>query len=313
MLVWLTLLAVPAFGEGAAAYDRPPPGGIIGTLTSVGSDTLANLMTLWSEGFKRDHPGVNIQIQGSGSSTAPPALIEGTATFGPMSRRMNGREIEAFQRRYGYAPTAVPVAIDALAVYVHQDNPIQSLTLSQVDAVFSATRRCGAEREIRHWGELGLEGSWVHRNIQLFGRNSVSGTYGYFKEDALCGGDFRSSVNEQPGSASVVQAVSVSLNGMGYSGIGYRTASVRPVAIAPDVGEPPVAATQEEALSGAYPLTRFLYIYVNKAPTGALPVLEREFLRWILSPQGQSIVAKDGYMPLPKALAIEIAAGLGLE
>ena len=193
--------------------------GVSGNLSSVGSDTLANLMTLWAEEFKRQYPNVNIQIQAAGSSTAPPALTEGTANLGPMSRKMKDKEIEAFETRYGYKPTAIGVAIDALAVYVHKDNPIQGMTIQQVDSIFSSTRRCGGVSSIDTWGQLGLTGEWAARDIQMFGRNSVSGTYGYFKEEALCKGDFRNNVNEQPGSASVVQSVSTSVNGIGYSGI----------------------------------------------------------------------------------------------
>ena len=227
-----TLAAVASFTLAQYAWSAEiDPGlkdyeiasGVSGNLSSIGSDTLANLMTLWAEEFKRAYPNVNIQIQAAGSSTAPPALTEGTASFGPMSRKMKDKELEAFESRFGYKPTAVPVAIDALAVYVHKDNPIQGMSIAEVDAVFSSTRKCGADDDIANWGALGLPGAWASRDIQLFGRNSVSGTYGYFKGKALCKGDFKNTVNEQPGSASVVQSVSTSINGIGYSGIGYKT------------------------------------------------------------------------------------------
>lgn len=290
--------------------------GVYGNLSSVGSDTLANLMTLWAEEFKRLYPNINIQIQAAGSSTAPPALIEGTANFGPMSRKMKALEIEAFQKRYGYKPTAVPVAIDALAVFVNQDNPINGLTIPEVDAIFSATRRCGYATDITQWGQLKdkpeLDDAWKNRNIQLFGRNSVSGTYGYFKENALCEGDFKSSVNEQPGSASVVQSVAASLNGIGYSGIGYATTGVRAVPLAVAKGKPFVAATPENAVNGSYPLARFLYVYVNKHPNKPLSPVEREFLKMVLSQKGQKVVIKDGYIPLPAAVVERVRKKLGL-
>ncbi len=294
--------SVPARADGGV--DPQLPGytrvsGVSGNLSSAGSDTLANLMTLWTEAFKREYPSVNIQVQAAGSSTAPPALTEGTANFGPMSRRMKDKEIQAFESRYGYKPTAIRVALDALAVYVNKDNPIESLTIPQVDAVFSATRRCGLREDIRYWGQLGLSGGWAERPIQLYGRNSVSGTYGYFKKVALCSGDFRNTVNEQPGSASVVQAVTSSLNAIGYSGIGYKTSGVRAVPLAASAETQPVAATTEAALSGDYPLARYLYIYVNRRPGTPLPPLEREFLKLVLSRDGQQIVVKDGYIPLP--------------
>lgn len=297
------LLAGIAQAEDAGElpeYERVS--GVSGTLSSIGSDTLANLMTLWTEEFKREYPNVTIQVQAAGSSTAPPALTEGTASFGPMSRAMKDKEIEAFEKRHGYKPTAVRVAIDALAVYVHKDNPIESLTIPEVDAMFSVTRRCGAGAEISRWGDLGLSGSWTSRPIQLYGRNSVSGTYGYFKEAALCSGDFKNTVNEQPGSASVVQAVSTSLNGVGYSGIGYVTSGVKPVPLAQYADAPAVEPTPDNAVSGEYPLSRYLYIYVNKRPGTPLQPLEREFLKMVLSKSGQEVVGKDGYVPLSARL-----------
>ena len=293
-----TLLAVAA-GE-LSDYERVT--GISGNLSSIGSDTLANLMTLWTETFKRNYPSVNIQVQAAGSSTAPPALTEGTANFGPMSRAMKDKEIEAFESRFGYKPTAIRVAIDALAVYVHKDNPLDSLDIAQVDAAFSTTRRCGESASIDNWGDLGLEGSWAERPIQLYGRNSVSGTYGYFKKVALCSGDFKNSVNEQPGSASVVQAAASSLNGIGYSGIGYITSGVKALALSGGGGEP-VAATPENAMSGDYPLSRYLYVYINKKPNQPITPIEREFLKLVLSKEGQEIVQKDGYIPISAEVA----------
>ncbi len=308
------LIAVAALSVAmspASAEDKIDPAlpeytkasGVSGNISSMGSDTLNNLMTLWAEEFERVYPNVKIQIQGAGSSTAPPALTEGTANLGPMSRKMKDQELQAFEIRHGYKPLAVAVAIDALAVYVHKDNPIEGLTIPQVDAIFSATRRCGHPADIRSWGDVGLDGDWATRGIQLYGRNSVSGTYGYFKEHALCGGDFKNTVNEQPGSASVVQGVTKSLNSIGYSGIGYRTSGVRSVPLARAAGEPFVDATPANAISGAFPLARFLYIYVNKHPNQPLQPLEREFLRMVLSRTGQMVVVKDGYVPLPAVAA----------
>lgn len=273
--------------------------GVAGNLSSVGSDTLANLMTLWTEDFKRLYPNVNIQVQAAGSSTAPPALTEGTSNFGPMSRAMKDKEIQSFEAKYGYKPTGIRVAIDALAVFVHKDNPIKGLSLPEVDAIFSATRKCGHPNDITKWDQLGLSGSWNNKNIQLFGRNSVSGTYGYFKEHALCKGDFKNNVNEQPGSASVVQSVSASVNSIGYSGIGYKTSTVKALPIAEKEGGAFVEATEDNAISGEYPLSRYLYVYVNKAPNKPLTPMQLEFLKMVLSKTGQGAVEKDGYIPLP--------------
>ncbi|QEP44885.1 phosphate ABC transporter substrate-binding protein PstS family protein [Ectothiorhodospiraceae bacterium BW-2] len=282
---------------GLPDYQRT--GGVSGNLSSIGSDTLANLMTLWAEEFKRQYPNVNIQIQAAGSSTAPPALTEGTSNLGPMSRKMKDNEIEAFERKHGYKPTAVPVAIDALAVYVHKDNPVKGLSIPQVDAIFSANRKCGGAKDITKWSDVGIGGALGGQIIQLYGRNSVSGTYGYFKSVGLCKGDFKNSVNEQPGSASVVQSVSSSINGVGYSGIGYKTSGVRAVPLAKKEGGAFVSAEPENAISGEYPLSRFLYVYANKHPSKPMGPLEREFFKMVLSKIGQMVVLKDGYIPLP--------------
>lgn len=309
--VLLGATALAALPTAAVANSEVDPkltpykrvSGISGNLSSVGSDTLANLMTLWAEAFKHEYPNVNIQVQAAGSSTAPPALTESTANFGPMSRKMKDNEIEAFEGKFGYKPLGVRVAIDALAVYVHKDNPLKSLTLPQVDAVFSVTRRCGSANDVKQWGQLGLGGTWANRPMQLYGRNSVSGTYGYFKDSALCGGDFKTNVNEQPGSASVVQSVGSSLNGIGYSGIGYVTSSVRAIPLAEDEGLDPIEPSKANAASGDYPLSRFLYVYVNKKPGQPLSPLELEFFRLVLSKAGQEVVVKDGYVPVSAQVA----------
>ncbi len=287
-----------------------PAGSLAGTLNSIGSDTLNNLMTLWAEAFRRHHPSVQTQIEGKGSSTAPPALIEGTAQLGPMSREMKASEIDAFEREFGYPPTQVRVAVDALAVYVHRDNPLARLTLPQVDAIFGKSRACGHPRPIDTWADAGVAGPLAARPISLYGRNSASGTYGFFKEKALCGGDFRDTVKEQPGSASVVQGVSEDAAGIGYSGIGYRTSGVKPLTLAARDGAPFVGVDPEDVLAGRYPLSRYLYIYVNRAPGKPLPPLVAELLRFVLSREGQEVVVKDGYLPLPAAVAREELAKL---
>lgn len=272
--------------------------GVTGNLSSVGSDTLANLMALWTEEFTHLYPNVNVQVQAAGSSTAPPALTEGTSNFGPMSRKMKDKELQAFEKKHGYKPTAIAVAIDALAVYVHKDNPIKGMTIAEVDAIFSSTRKCKGKKDIKKWGQAGLKGSWKNKSIQIYGRNSVSGTYGYFKKKALCKGDYKTTVNEQPGSASVVQSVSASLNGIGYSGIGYKTSGVRALELTKKAGTPYVAATPENAANKTYPLGRKLWVYVNKQPNRPLSPMQMEFIKMVLSKRGQKVVIKDGYIPL---------------
>jgi phosphate transport system substrate-binding protein len=283
--------------------------GVSGNLSSVGSDTLANLMTLWAEEFKRAYPNVNIQIQAAGSSTAPPALTEGTSNVGPMSRKMKSKELEAFEKKFGYKPTAIPVAIDALAVFVNKDNPVKGLSIAQVDGIFSSTQKCEGAKNVAKWGDVGVGGKLAGQDVQLYGRNSVSGTYGYFKKKALCKGDYKSSVNEQPGSASVVQSVSTSINAIGYSGIGYKTTGVRAVPLS-KTGTDYVEASPENAVAGTYPLARFLYVYVNKAPNKPLAPLEREFIKMVLSKEGQEVVVKDGYIPLPKNVVDKALASI---
>ncbi len=276
--------------------------GISGNISSVGSDTLASLMTSWAGEFKRIYPNINIQLQASGSSTAPTALIEGTAQLGPMSRPMKSKEIDAFQQQYGYPPIELKVAIDAIGVFVHQDNPIKGLNFSQIDAIFSNTLQCGQTKTINHWSQLGIDTQWAKLNLQRFGRNSVSGTYGYFKQHALCNGDFRRDVNEQSGSASVVQSVASSINSIGYSGVGYRISGARLLPIAQQ-GEQYIAASRENILAGRYPLARYLYIYVNKDPQRPLAPAVAEFLRFMFAYQGQKQVEKEGYVALSVALS----------
>jgi phosphate transport system substrate-binding protein len=273
------------------------------------------MMTLWAEGFLALYPNVQIEIEGKGSSTAPPALINGTANFGPMSRSIKSKEKDAFVEKFGYEPTALRTSLDMLAVYVNKDNPIEGLTFQQLDAIFSKTRKGGYPKDIRTWGDLGLSGDWANKPISIYGRNSASGTYGYFKEHALFRGDYKDSVKEQPGSSSVVQAVASDKYGIGYSGIGYITADVRAVPLSAETGEHPhfEATTPDNAYTGAYPLARFLYLTVNYRPGSELDPLRREFLKYVFSRQGQENVIKDGYLPIPAAVAAEELAKVGIE
>ncbi|GAB6164310.1 phosphate ABC transporter substrate-binding protein PstS [Thermostilla marina] len=295
-----------------ALPDYKPTTGVSGKIKSVGSDTMNNTMALWAEGFKKFYPSVQIEIEGKGSSTAPPALIAGTSQFGPMSREMKEKEIDTFEARFGYKPTALAAAIDMLAVYVNKDNPVKGLTFPQLDAIFSKTRKGGYPEDIRTWGQVGLTGTWANKPISLYGRNSASGTYGYFKEHALFDGDYKDEVKEQPGSSAVVQGVAGDLYAIGYSGIGYKTADVRVVPLALDADSEFVEAKPENAYSGDYPLARFLYVYVNYKPGTQLDPLRREFIKYIFSKQGQSDVVKDGYLPVPAAIAKEMLEKVGI-
>ncbi len=290
-----------------------PSQGVSGQIKSIGSDTMNNLMTLWAEKFVSMYPNVPVEIEGKGSSTAPPALIKGAANFGPMSRAMKSAEVDAFEKRFGYKPTMFRTGIDMLAVYVHKDNPIakKGLSLAQVDAIFSKTRKGGFSKDIKTWGDLGLTGEWASKPISLYGRNSASGTYGYFKKNALYKGDFKDSVKEQPGSSAVVQGVAKDKFGMGYSGIGYKTADVAVVPLSKTAKGKPVSATPANA--GKYPLSRFLQFYINYRPGKKLEPLRAEFLKLVYSRAGQEVVVKDGYLPVSAKLAARELGQVGLK
>ncbi|GIW73991.1 MAG: phosphate-binding protein PstS [Phycisphaerales bacterium] len=291
------LVAGPQIDSKLPTYR--PVSGVSGSIKSIGSDTMNNLMTLWGEEFKAFYPSVQIEIEGKGSSTAPPALIQGQAQFGPMSRPMKASEIDAFEQRFGYKPTALRTAIDALAVFVHKDCPLDEISIQQITEVFSV-----AGKDMT-WGDLGVtDRGWASRPISLYGRNSASGTYGYFKDVALQGNDFKPSVKEQPGSSAVVQGVASDRYSMGYSGVGYATADVKMLKVSLDGSEafPP---DPEYANSGEYPLARFLYVYVNADPVKGLDPLRAEFVKLIFSKQGQEVVLKDGYFPVSAKVARE--------
>jgi phosphate transport system substrate-binding protein len=287
--------------------------GVSGNMKSIGSDTMNNLMALWAEGFHKSYPNVQLEVEGKGSTTAPPALISGAAHFGPMSRAMKQAEIDKFEEKFGYKPTGLKTSIDMLAIYVNKDNPIKSLTMQQVDAIFSKTRKAGGPKDIVTWGDLGLEGEWADKPISIYGRNSASGTYGYLKEHVLLNGDYKDSVKEQPGSSSVVQGVASDRYAIGYSGIGYKTADVRAVPLAKNDKSEPVEAIGENAYKGQYPLARFLLLYVNYKPNSQLDPLRREFVKYIFSKEGQQDVIKDGYIPITANIAQNALKSVGIE
>lgn len=292
--------------------EYKPARAVSGKIKSIGSDSMNNLMTFWQEGFREFYPGVTFEVEGKGSGTAPTALIEGTATFGPMSRSMKDSEVAKFKEKFGYEPTELRTSIDALAVFVHKDNPIESLTLPQVDAMFSQTRRLGTE-SIDKWGQLGVKGELENLPISLYGRNEASGTYGFFKERALGDGDFKPSVKGQPGSAAVVQGVAGDEAGAGYSGIGYKVAGVKAIAIAKTDPKQAIEPTAANVYNQKYPLFRFLSVYVNAKPGAKLDPLRAEFVKYVFSKQGQEAVLKDGYFPVPAALAAKELEKVGIK
>ncbi len=300
-----SVVTAQQYKDVISSYPSYKPESIVsGTLTAIGSDTLNNLMTFWAEGFQKFHPGVKIEIEGKGSSTAPPALIEGTAQLGPMSRKMKRSEIDKFEKVFGYKPTAVKVALDGLAIYVNMENPLDSLSIPEVDAIFSKTRYCGYPNDISSWSDIESIKGWSSRRISLYGRNSASGTYAFFKKVALCKGDFKDQVKEQPGSSSVVQSVVADKFSIGYSGIGYKTSGVKVLALAREKGGKPYTVSYDNVVSGKYPLGRFLYIYINDPPTKQVDKMIKEFFRFIFSKEGQSLVVQAGYLPIPFKVAV---------
>ena len=276
---------------------------VSGKIRIVGSDTLVNFVTMWSREFEAAHPGVEFDIEGRGSATGPPALIAGEADVAPMSRAMNESEIADFTAAHGYPPTEIRVGVDGLGVFVHADNPIDQLTLPQVDAIFSKTRELGYERSIDSWGQLAQIGEWKDAGIQKYGRDELSGTRGFFQATALSGGDFADDVTGLPGSAAVIHKVSLDPFAIGYAGISYRMPGVKAVAIARGPEGPYYSWGTARFFSSDHPLARIVNVYVNKAPDQDLDPALREFLIFALSRNGQELVLKDGYVPIPADVA----------
>jgi phosphate transport system substrate-binding protein len=307
----LMAAAVPVLAQVQVDTQIPPyraTQGVSGNIKSIGSDTMNNLMTLWAEEFNKFYPNVKVEIEGKGSSTAPAALIEGQAQFGPMSRPMKASEVDEFEKKFGYKPTPLRAGIDTLAIYVHKDCPLDEISMDMVQRIFSVA---GPEMT---WDQLGVtDPAYRGKTVSLYGRNSASGTYGYFKEVALGGRDYKASVKEQPGSSAVVQGVASDRFAMGYSGLGYKTAGVKALRVAAARGEEAFIPNVENASSGDYPIARFLYIYVNHDPRRQMEPLRAEFTRMMFSKAGQESVVKDGYFPVPADVAREELRKVGIQ
>jgi phosphate transport system substrate-binding protein len=285
-----------ALDQSLPAYQ--PIAGLSGQIKSVGSDTLSNEVTVWAKAFKDLYPNVTIEVEAKGSETAPPALLQAASQFGPMSIPMTTEQLDAFQKKYGYRPSSFRVAVDALAIYVNKDNPIGCLTLPQVDQMFSTTRKGSGGRSINTWGQAGLSGEWQAKPISLYGRDTISGTYEFFRTLALYGGDFKEQVKQQPGSEGIVEGVEKDKFAIGYSGVGFKTAGVRAVPVAVNDGRKCYDTSAEATYSGNYPLARYLYIYLNKKPDQPLDALRGEFIKYILSREGQTQAEKGGFYPI---------------
>lgn len=269
-----------------------------GALKTVGSDTLGREMNAWATAFEKLYPSVHISVEAVGSATAPSALIEGRSQFGPMSRPMSASELAAFNDTFGYPISSFRVAVDALAVYVNKENPIACLTLPQLSGIFSVDRKAPGSNDVKTWGDLGLTGEWAHQPIMLYSRNTLSGTYEYFRETALYGGDYRPEIKEQSGSEAVIRSVAQDKYGIGYSGIGFKADGVRAVPLAAYYGGTCYQPTADATLSGKYPIARYLYVYLNKNPKQALDPLRAEMVKYILSKDGQQEAENGGFFPI---------------
>jgi phosphate transport system substrate-binding protein len=282
------------------------------TIKAVGSDTLGDLMRIWADGFTKLNPNVKIEVDSKGSGTAPAALLDGTAQLGPMSRPMRSEEYEALEKKFGYHPTSLPVAVDALAVYVNKDNPIECLTIEQLDRIFSKTHLYSGGKDVATWGDAGMTGDWASQPIHLFGRNGASGTHDTFVDAVLAHGEFKDSLKEEPGSAEVVKMVAGDKLAIGYSGIGYLTEGVRAVPLAATSADKCHDTSPGEAYSGSYPLSRYLYIYLNKAPAKPVDAEILEFLKYVVSRDGQIGTIKSGFYPVTNATRLKDLSTFGV-
>lgn len=253
------------------------------TITVKGSDTLVILAQRWAEQYMAAHPDVTIQVTGGGSGTGISALINGTTDIASASRPMKRSEMEKLKQRYNSLGVEIRVAKDGLSVYLHESNPINELTLAQLKAIYTGT--------VSNWKEVG----GADAKIILYSRENNSGTYVFFKERVLENEDFVPRAQNMPGTASVVNAVAKDRNGIGYGGAAYA-AGIKIVKIKKDDASPAVAPTEETVMSGEYPISRYLYLYLRNRPSGAL----KEYIDWILSREGQALVSDVGYFPVKK-------------
>jgi phosphate transport system substrate-binding protein len=315
-LLVATALAV-AMAWSAQALDPSLPAyrpveTLAGHLKSVGSDTLGHEMDTWAKGFEKLYPDVKVEVEAAGSATAPLALLEGRSQFGPMSRPMTAEETAAFESKYGYKVSNFRVAVDALAVYVNKANPVACLTLPQLSGIFSVNRKTVGAGDFKTWGDLGLTDEWARQPITLYSRNTLSGTYEYFRETALYGGDYKPGIKQQSGSEAVVQAVAADKFGIGYSGIGFRTEGVRAVPLASYYGGTCYEPSVEATLLGKYPIARYLYVYLNRKPGQPLDALRAEFVKFVVSKDGQEQTERSGFYPITNEIRESDLSKLGI-
>jgi phosphate transport system substrate-binding protein len=315
VLLGLMFLGTPALGDDGLyptldkqIHPYAPQSRVSGKVEIIGSNTMNRILEAWKDKLEKVHPDLEIILETKGSNTGVESLISGKTKIAALSRPINNKEIEEFTKQVGYPPASVPVAVDAFAVFVHKDNPLDHVTFQQLDAVFSAERRRGAPQALDTWGQLGLSGTWEHAPILVQTRDSQSGTGEFFRELVLLGGKDKETGIVQPGAASVVNAIMNDPYAIGYSGIGYRTNSVKPLHVAALEGEPFVEPTFESASNGAYPLRRLFYLYVNHPPNTEHSVILSEIIKFAVSLEGQEVVVKSGFYPLPTKDLLALSA-----
>jgi phosphate transport system substrate-binding protein len=312
--------AAEAPGVDPALPAYQPQGGLRGELHSVGADVMDVVTLGWLELFRAAHPKVTATLEARAPGTAIPALVNGWGHLGPVARELFPHEEEQFREKFGYAPTAVRVATasydhtgtaQTIGFYVNDDNPLASLTLDQVRELYA---KGGA---LSKWGQLGLTGDWAERPIELWGLKRPSGVANYLQTRVLGGREFRTGINERvnqddvPALDAITTGIASSRYAIGYSGLGSARSGIKVLALAERDGAATVAPTRENVAAHRYPLARFVYIYVNRAPGKPLDPNVREFLRLVLSREGQEVVARQGlYLPLTAALAREERAKL---
>lgn len=315
VLLGLMLLCSPAMGDDGLypsldkqIHPYSPQSRVSGKFEIIGSNTMEPILERWKDKLEKVHPGLEIILETGGSGTGVESLISENTKMAAMSRPMNNKEIEEFTKQVGYPPTTVPVAVDAFAVFVHKDNPLDHVTFQQLDALFSSERRRGAPEPLDTWGQLGLSGIWEQAPILVQIRDAKSGTGQFFRELVLQGGKDKETGVIQLGAASVVYAVMNDPYAIGYSGIGYRNNSVKPLRVASVEGEPFVEPTFETAMNGSYPLRRMLYLYVNQPPNTAHSPILSEIIKFAVSLEGQQVVVKSGFFPLPTKDLLALSA-----
>jgi phosphate transport system substrate-binding protein len=285
--------------------DYTPVGELAGELIENGSGSMDKIVVPTTSRFEEIYPHVDVELGFDSSAVVLRKLLNEEINLGAMSRPMEPDELAQFQREFGYPPLEIKVAIDAIEVLVHADNPVEGLTLPQLDAIFSTTRRRGAPENITRWGQLGLKGEWENLPIELYGGGKGWGTTRTFQQLVLQNGAFKNSVKVRDIMTGVDQEVGQNKAAIGYAVARSRATRVRAVPLAMNAGEPFVSSTPENIRNGKYPLTRHLYFYVNAGPTRAIEPVVREYLLFVLSKQGQKLIEQQGFVPLNAVQIVE--------